>query len=52
MTITPTYKLLGYIRAYVPNSNLTFQFNNGFWLTTRGWSAVQELGTKVGKPIT
>ena len=52
MTITPTYKLLGNIRVYKPNSELSLQFNNGFWLTTRDWSAVQELGTKVGKPIT
>lgn len=52
MTITPTYKLLGNIRVYKPNSNLTLQFNNGFWLRTTAWSAVQELGTKVEKPIT
>ena len=44
--------LLGNIRVYKPNSELTFQFNNGFWLTTRGWSAVQELGAKVRKPTT
>ena len=52
MTITPTYKLLGNIRVYKPNSELSLQFNNGFWLTTRDWGAVQELGTKVGNPIT
>lgn len=52
MTITPTYKLLGYIRVCIPNSELTLHFNNGFWLRATAWSAVQELGTKVGKPIT
>lgn len=52
MTITPTYKLLGNISVYKPNSYLTLQFNNGFQLSVAGWSAVQELGTKVEKPIT
>ena len=52
MTITPTYKLLGYITVYKPNSDLTLQFNKGLQLRIAGWSAVQELGTKVEKPIT
>ena len=52
MTITPTYKLLGSIRVYKPNSELSLRFNNEFWLTILDWSAVQELGTKVEKPIT
>ena len=52
MTITPTYKLLGNIRVYKPNSDLTLQFNNGFQLRIADWSVIQDLGTKVEKPIT
>lgn len=52
MTITPTYKLLGYIGVCIPNSELTLHFNNGFWLRMTDWSAVQKLGTKVERPIT
>ena len=50
MTITPTYKLLGYIRVYAPNSNLAVK--NGFHLRLTDWEVVKRKGTKVEKPIT
>lgn len=52
MTITPTYKLLGYIRVYVPNYNLTLVAGNKFQLRITDWEAVKRMGTKVKKPIT
>lgn len=50
MTITPTYKLRGYIRVYIPNYSLVV--NNGFHLRITDWEDVKIMGTKVGKPIT